>query len=480
VADDRTEPVEGPEPDPDPAGDEADDLDAADLDAEDLDDLDDADDLGDEDDELDEEDDLGDEDDDGLDEAAAVPEAGESGDGTGRPRSRRAALIAAVVAVVVAAVVAGVLVTRSGGGSSAVAAPTNPGPKIGDHWHAFLGLAVCSTNYTTVPSSAAARGLFTAADGTDPGVVHIQPTAPGNAGANATVDQFLSAFAVSIANGQILSSGTPYPPDGQCADTSEGGTTGPGRLTWTLNGTARRGDPGAYVPADGDVILVSFNPAGTTPTPPPNIAELLAQPAGHPDLATAQAQLACISQPAPTPPAQAHQFTQADQVIDPAKTYTATISTSCGDVTIALDAVHAPTTVNNFVFLARKGFYDGTPIHRIVPGFVVQAGDPTGQGNGGPGYTFADENLTAGYHRGTVAMANAGKGDDGAGTNGSQFFIVTSDDGAAQLTPDYSVFGTVTGGADVVAVLDSFGDAANQDGVPLDLLYILRVTITET
>jgi cyclophilin family peptidyl-prolyl cis-trans isomerase len=425
--------------------------------------------------------------DDATDDAADEPaaEAADGGaDGEGAleaapPTSRRRALVVGAVAVVVAAVVAAVLLTRSGG-SSAIAAPANPGPRIGDHWHAYLGLAVCSTTYTTVPSAAPARGLFTAADGSDPGVVHIQPTSADNAGTHATVDQFLGPFGVSIAGGQILSNGTAFPTDGQCAGSGAEATTGPGRLTWTLNGTARRGDPGSYVLADGDVVLVSFNPEGQTPTPPADAAALLAHPAAHADLTTAQAQLACLATPLPPPVAQPQQFPQADQVIDPARSYTATISTSCGDITIALDAVHAPKTVNNFVFLARKGFYDGTPIHRIVPGFVVQAGDPTGQGEGGPGYTFADENLGAGYAKGTVAMANSGKGTNGEGTNGSQFFIVSSDDGATKLTPDYSVFGAVTSGDGVVALLDSFGDPASESGAPFEPLAILKVVITES
>jgi cyclophilin family peptidyl-prolyl cis-trans isomerase len=362
-----------------------------------------------------------------------------------------------------------------------VAAPVNAGPQVGDHWHAYLGLAVCSTEYANVPPTLAARGMFAAADGSDLGVIHIQPTSAETAGTNATVNKYLSQFNVVLSEDGLQTQGTPYPPGGQCTDSTGGGTpVGTPQLSWSVNGKSRSGSPGDYVPADGDVILVSYNPHGTDLVPPPEAQQRLAQPAGHPDLATAQQQLACVAQPAPAPVTQPQQFTQADQVITPGKTYTATITTSCGDVTVRLDAANAPKTVNNFVFLARKGFYDGTPIHRVIPGFVVQAGDPTGQGNGGPGYTFADENLTAGYAKGTVAMANAGKGDNNAGTNGSQFFIVTSDEGASRLTPDYSVFGTVTGGADVLALLDSFGDGTSQDGTPLEPLAILKVTVTES
>ncbi len=344
-------------------------------------------------------------------------------------------MIAGLVALVlVAASVVGVWIWNDRTDDTpAAAAPTNPGPQVGDHWHAYFALAVCSPQYTKVPSSSPARGMFVAPDGSDPGIIHIQPTAPENAGTNATINHFLSYFRVSFdADGQILSDGTPFYPDGRCTD-ANGQPGEQGRLRWTVNGRAVSGSPGDYVPADGDVILVSFNPPGTALTPPPEAQQLLADPAGHVDVARAQRQLACVRTPAPTAQAEPQQFTQADQVIDPTKTYTATITTSCGDVTIALDAAKAPKTVNNFVFLARKGFYDGTPIHRIVPGLVVQAGDPTGEGSGGPGYTFADENLDAGYSLGTVGMANSGPGDNNAGTNGSQFFIVTSDDGAAGL-----------------------------------------------
>jgi peptidyl-prolyl cis-trans isomerase B (cyclophilin B) len=388
-------------------------------------------------------------------------------------------IVAGLVALVlVAAAVVGVYIWNGRTDStSASAAPTNPGPQVGDHWHAYFGLAVCSPDYVPVPATAAARGLFSAADQQDAGVVHIQPTAADNAGANATLDRFLSAFGVAMTKDQIVVNGAQYPPSGQCTGGTNGEPTGAGHLTWTLNGRRMTSSPGDYVPADGDVILVSFNPSRTVLKPPTNTAQLLANPSGHPDLARAQAQLACISKPAPTPPAQAKQFAQADQVIDATKTYTATITTSCGDLTIALDAVKAPKTVNNFVFLAQQGYFDGTPIHRVAPGFVIQAGDPTGQGTGGPGYTFADENLGPNFSNGTVAMANSG-----AGTNGSQFFIVTSSDAATDLNsrPNFSIFGQVSGGTDVISLLDSFGDPTSQSGAPFEPLYILSVKIAQS
>jgi cyclophilin family peptidyl-prolyl cis-trans isomerase len=158
--------------------------------------------------------------------------------------------------------------------------------------------------------------------------------------------------------------------------------------------------------------------------------------------------------------------------IDPAKKYTATIDTSCGKITVDLDAKGAPKTVNNFVFLADKKFYDGVTFHRVVKGFVIQGGDPQGTGQGGPGYQFEDELPTDGYKLGSLAMANSG-----ANTNGSQFFIVTGEEGA-QLPNKYSRFGMVTGGLDVAQKLESFAqEPADPNGKPTRTLYILSITI---
>ena len=134
-----------------------------------------------------------------------------------------------------------------------------------------------------------------------------------------------------------------------------------------------------------------------------------------------------------------------ETIIDPEGSYTATIRTNRGDITCQLFADESPATVNNFVFLAREGFYDGVIFHRVIEGFMVQGGDPTGTGTGGPGYRFADELEAArnrGYRMGTLAMANAGPD-----TNGSQFFITHQDVG---LPPQYSVFGKAVDGLDVV------------------------------
>jgi cyclophilin family peptidyl-prolyl cis-trans isomerase len=159
--------------------------------------------------------------------------------------------------------------------------------------------------------------------------------------------------------------------------------------------------------------------------------------------------------------------------IDPTKTYTATMVTNKGTMTIALDPIAAPMTVNNFVFLARYHYYDGVTFHRIIPGFVIQGGDPQGTGMGGPGYKFADELPKAGrYEIGSLAMANAGPN-----TNGSQFFIICGMSGM-QLPPSYSLFGKVVDGLDVVLELERVGTAGA--GVPKQKVFMESVTITES
>ena len=133
-----------------------------------------------------------------------------------------------------------------------------------------------------------------------------------------------------------------------------------------------------------------------------------------------------------------------DQGIDPSKRYTATMETSMGTIVIALDAVNAPKTVNNFVFLAAHHYYDGVVFHRIINGFMCQGGDPTGTGRGGPGYRFDDEPVKQRYQIGSVAMANAGPN-----TNGSQFFLISGPSGV-NLPPQYNHFGQIVKGLDVL------------------------------
>jgi cyclophilin family peptidyl-prolyl cis-trans isomerase len=166
--------------------------------------------------------------------------------------------------------------------------------------------------------------------------------------------------------------------------------------------------------------------------------------------------------------------------IDPAADYRAVISTDVGDITVDLDAANAPQTVNNFVVLARYGYYEDVPFHRIIPGFVIQGGDAVGGGDpanptlgaGNPGYAIDDELPAEGaYQIGSLAMANSGPD-----TNGSQFFIITGDNGAS-LPPLYSLFGTVTAGQDVVTRLDSIGTSGQ--GIPTEVVAIRSVTISE-
>ena len=162
--------------------------------------------------------------------------------------------------------------------------------------------------------------------------------------------------------------------------------------------------------------------------------------------------------------------------IDPSKTYTATLQTNKGSMTLDLFAADAPLTVNNFVFLAREGFYENGKFHRVMKDFMVQGGCPTGDGTGGPGYRFQDEPVTRSYVKGTLAMANAGPN-----TNGSQFFIVHG--ASVGLPPNYTIFGLLTDGEDV---LDSLANSpvtrgrGGEASTPTELLQINNVEITES
>ena len=162
---------------------------------------------------------------------------------------------------------------------------------------------------------------------------------------------------------------------------------------------------------------------------------------------------------------------QPEMTIDLAKTYSATLHSNHGDIAIEFHATKAPLSVNNFVFLARDGFYDGVIFHRVISGFMIQGGDPAGTGMGGPGYKFRDELEGPGkYNRGTVAMANAGPN-----TNGSQFFICHSDVG---LPHSYNIFGQVTDGLDAVDSIAATATGA-QDR-PHEDCIINSVTISES
>ena len=156
--------------------------------------------------------------------------------------------------------------------------------------------------------------------------------------------------------------------------------------------------------------------------------------------------------------------------IDTSKRYTATMDTSMGTMVIALDAINAPLTVNNFVFLALNHYYEGVIFHRIINGFMCQGGDPTGTGTGGPGYRFNDEAVKQRYQLGSIAMANAGPN-----TNGSQFFLISGASGVG-LPPQYNHFGQIVKGLEVLDAMQAVQTARGDR--PLTDVVINKVTIT--
>lgn len=215
--------------------------------------------------------------------------------------------------------------------------------------------------------------------------------------------------------------------------------------------------------ADGGTQTTETSEITLPVRPPSDYAGFAAQPA------------ACGAE-APDPVVAAQYSAAEDQGLAPDQMVSATISTSCGDISIELDPVTAPETVNSFVFLARSGFFDGSVSHRIAPGFVIQAGDQTATGRGGPGYTIPDEFPEDGfpYTAGVLAMANAGPN-----STGSQFFIVLGDSG---LNNDFSYFGNVTDGFDTldrIAAIPLGPNLFGEVSVPLETLYINSVTIDE-
>ncbi len=216
------------------------------------------------------------------------------------------------------------------------------------------------------------------------------------------------------------------------------------------------------------VLLLLLAGCGSTAPSPSGTAPQASQPqAGQPQ-ASQQPESTGKTFSAP-PPMQ----------IDTKKQYFATLHTSMGDIHIKLFASETPVTVNNFVFLARNKFYDGLKFHRVIKNFMIQTGDPNGDGTGGPGYSFKDELPPRHpYAPGIVAMANAGPN-----TNGSQFFIGSGDDVKnLNSTPNYTVFGQVDSGMDVVGKIASVKVGPSPSGEvssPIDPVYIKSVTIEE-
>ena len=157
-----------------------------------------------------------------------------------------------------------------------------------------------------------------------------------------------------------------------------------------------------------------------------------------------------------------------------ARRYSLVVDTNCGSFTIALDPALAPKTTASLVALAKDGYFDDTIFHRVVPGFVIQGGDPSQSGSGGPGYTTVDvPPADAKYTRGVVAMAKGGT--EAPGTSGSQFFVVTADD--AGLPPDYAIVGKVTQGMEAVDRIDALGVG---DGPPSQPVVVTSVTVDES
>ena len=163
--------------------------------------------------------------------------------------------------------------------------------------------------------------------------------------------------------------------------------------------------------------------------------------------------------------------------LDPSKPYEVELQTSCGSFTIRLEQKTSPNAAASFASLARNGFFDHTIFHRIVPDFVIQGGDPTASGTGGPGYSTRDRvPRSAAYNPGVVAMAKAG--NEPAGTAGSQFFVVTG--AGAGLTPDYALLGKVTKGMKTVQAIGGLGDPASGGaGTPLQSVVIEKATVHE-
>lgn len=182
-----------------------------------------------------------------------------------------------------------------------------------------------------------------------------------------------------------------------------------------------------------------------------------------------EAECASVELPAP----KSDRFDKPGQTLDPGEPAKATVDTSCGSFVITLDTKRSPATTNSFAFLAEQGFYDDTTFHRIAPGFVIQGGDPRGNGTGGPGYSVQEpppQRTT--YRTGLVAMAKTGA--EPPGTSGSQFFVVTAPADAG-LPPDYAVLGQVTEGIDVVKAIDRLGDPATEQ--PLQPVTIDSIAI---
>ena len=201
----------------------------------------------------------------------------------------------------------------------------------------------------------------------------------------------------------------------------------------------------------------------------PAAAESLAPASAAPGSASPGSPPASGSSAATSPAAEGSCPTAPPEPLAAGETREVTIETDKGDIVIEVEADLGPLAAGNFVALGECGYYDGIVFHRILPGFVIQGGDPTGTGSGGPGYEFPNDPVSVPYERGVVAMANAGRD-----TNGSQFFIVLDD---APLPPDYSVFGRVTSGMEIADEIAAGPSSGGQAGQALEPVTMNRVTV---
>jgi cyclophilin family peptidyl-prolyl cis-trans isomerase len=220
-------------------------------------------------------------------------------------------------------------------------------------------------------------------------------------------------------------------------------------------------------------------PPGVTTTATPTATASVPVAVSGTSTATATPAAGACSTTKPARGATVSQSTPPPMTVSTSKTYTATIVTSCGTMVASLDVKDSPNTVNDFVYLASKGFYDGLTFQRIVKDFAIQGGDPKGDGTGGSGYEVKDP-IPSGfqYTKGVLAMANAGT----TGGAGSQFFIVPADKAAAGFQPLYAVLGKVTSGLDVVDKLNAVATGPNpgnpnEQSSPLAQVYIGKITI---
>jgi peptidyl-prolyl cis-trans isomerase B (cyclophilin B) len=201
------------------------------------------------------------------------------------------------------------------------------------------------------------------------------------------------------------------------------------------------------------------------------VAAILISRGGGDDTKAAAATGANGCKKVEAPPAKKVQLKAPKQTVKPGEKLTAVVQTSCGTFDIALDTTRAPKTANSFAYLAEQGFYDDLTFHRLVPGFVIQGGDPLGDGTGGPGYSVDEKppaNLS--YTKGTVAMAKSSA--EPPGRSGSQFYVVTAPD--AGLPPEYALVGKVSSGYPVVARIDKLG---GPDEKPKQTVLIEKMTI---